>query len=188
MVDFIKRAVETGDIDPDEQVLAASNVTPSPFMVANAGMTGGLIAGGVVGAVVGAAWDRRRRKKDEQETATRVFPDVAHREPMEPSVPANGALLAVTTKRVIVWGISAMGTPRVVLVSVPLATVDQVVWEDADAKWLGGKPASLAVWIGVGDMVLGCAGIAMGPAGKWIRGVVEAFDQRLPGRVQVWSA
>ena len=183
MVDFVKRARATGDLDPDERVIGAANITPSPFSVANAGMTGGVIAGGVVGAVVGATWDSRRRKKGEEEQAAKMLPAVAARAAFEPKVPSNGALLAVTNKRVIVWKISAMGKPKDVLLSIPHERIDEVWWEDADSKWLAGKPASLLIWIGTGDMVLSVAGIVMGPAGKFIRSVVTALEERLPGGV-----
>lgn len=187
MVDFVKRAVKTGDIDPDEQVLAGSNVTPSPFGVPNAGMTGGLIAGGVIGMAVGAAWDKRRASKDAEEQDGKRLPPVAARLPVEPAIPTNGALMAVTTKRILIWKIGGLGAPKEMLHAIPLTDVDEVRWEDADAKWLGGRPASLLLWIGVDDRVLSCAGISMGPAGRYIRSVVDALDQRLPGRVEAWE-
>ncbi len=184
MVDFLKRARNSGDLDPDEEVIGASNVTPSPFTVPNAGMTGGIIAGGAVGAVVGAAWDRSRRRKGEKDQATKMLPVVAAKAALEPEVPANGALLAVTTKRVVVWSISAMGKPKAVLLSIPHGQIDEVWWTDADSKWLAGKPASLLIWIGVGEQVLSTAGIVMGPSGKYIRSVVSGLEERLPGKVQ----
>lgn len=187
MVDFIKRASKTGDLDPDEQVLAAVNVTPSPFVVANAGMTGGLIGGGVIGMAAGAAWDGRQRKKDQQEAEGKSLPEVAGRKLVEPKIPTNGALLGVTTKRIVAWRISGLGKPRDVLHSIPLADVDMVRWEQADARWLGGRPASVLIWIGVGESVLACAGISMGAAGKHVEGVVDALEQRLPGKVSVWE-
>lgn len=184
MVDFLKRARNTGNLDPDEEVIGASNVTQSPFAVANAGMTGGVIAGGAVGAAVGAAWDARRQKKDKGEQAAKLLPTVAARAPYQPGIPTNGALLAVTTKRVVAWRISAMGKPKDLLLSIRHDQIDEVWWEDADAKWLGGRPASLLIWIGVGDGVLSTAGIAMGPSGKYIRSVVTALEGRLPGKVR----
>ena len=138
MVDFAKRARGTGDLDPDEDIVAASNVTPSPFSVANAGLTGGLIAGGAVGAAVGATWDSRRRKKDDRVQADKQLPAVAARQPFESQIPTNGALLAVTTKRICVWKISAMGKPKELLFSISHNQVDGVWWEDADTKWLAG--------------------------------------------------
>ena len=183
MVDFLKRARNSGDLDPDEEVIGASNVMPSPFLVPNAGMTGGVIAGGVVGAAVGAAWDARRSRKGEEEQATKVLPGVAARPAFEPEIPTNGALLAVTTKRVVAWTISAMGKPKAVLLTVPHAEIDEVWWVDAETKWLAGKPASLLIWIGTGQRVLSLAGIVMGPSGKFIRSVVAGLDERLPGRV-----
>lgn len=186
MVDFVKRAQRTGDIGVDEEVLAACNVTPSPFAVANAGMTGGVIAGGMVGAALGAAWDGRRRKQDDVEQADKQLPELAGRPPLDPPVPTNGALLGVTTQRVVMWGISPMGKPREVLLAVPLAEIDEVWWEEADAKWLGGRPASLVLWIGASSGVLSCAGISMGPAAKHVRGIVAALESRLPGKVSAW--
>lgn len=187
MVDFLKRAAKSGDLDPDEQVLGAVNVLASPFVVANAGMTGGLIAGGVVGAAVGAAWDRRRRKADEADAATKPLPEIAARSVFEPGIPANGALLAVTSKRILMWNISAMGKPKGVLATIDLADVDQVYWEDVGSKWLRGSPASLMVWLGVHDAVLAMAAISLGPAGKYATGLVAALEQRLPGKVQEFS-
>ena len=188
MVDFVKRAAKTGDTEPDEEVLAAVNVTPSPFTVPNAGMTGGLIAGGLVGAAAGAAWDRRRERAEEEEQEGKSLPEVAFRAPVEPGIPANGALLAVTTKRILAWRISGLGRPREILVSLPLADVDAVRWEDVETRWLGGRPSSVAFWIGSGDRVLACAAISMGPAGKWVDRVIAALDERLPGRVEEWDA
>ncbi len=188
MVDFAKRARGTGDLDPDEEIVAASNVTPSPFSVANAGLTGGLIAGGAVGAAVGATWDSRRRKKDAKLQSDKQFPAVAARQPIDNQVPTNGALLAVTTKRICFWKISAMGKPKELLFSIPHDQIDGVWWEDADTKWLAGKPASLLLWIGIGDRVLSMAGISMGAGGKSIRSVVAAMEERLPGKVRRFEA
>jgi hypothetical protein len=183
LVDFAKRARGTDDLDPDEDVLGASNVTPSPFGVANAGMTGGLIAGGVVGLTMGAAWDAKRRRTDDAEYAAKMLPAIAARLPFDPPVSTNGALLAVTTQRVVVWRISGLGKPKEILHSIPLTEIDEVWWEDADAKWLAGKPGSLLLWVGKGDRVLPVAGIAMGPAAKFIRSVVTALEELLPGKV-----
>lgn len=183
MVDFVKRARNTGDIDSDEEVLGACNVTPSPFGVANAGMTGGLIAGGAIGAVVGVAWDKRRSKSDDAEQASKMLPAVAARVAFQPPIPTNGALWAVTTKRVIAWEVSAMGKPKGVLLGIPHDEIDEVWWEDADTRWLAGRPASLLLWVGTGDRVLAAAGIALGPGGKYVRSVVAALEARLPGKV-----
>lgn len=184
MVDFAKRARSTGDLAIDEEVIGAASITPSPFSVSNAGMTGGVIAGGVVGAVVGAAWDSRRRKKGEEDRTAKMLPAVAARLAFEPQVPTNGALMAVTNTRVIIWEISAMGKPKDVLLSIAHDRIDEVWWEDADSKWLAGMPASLLIWIGIEDRVLSVAGIVMGPAGKFIRSVVTALEERLPERVR----
>ena len=184
MVDFLKRARNSGDLDPDEEVIGAANVTPSPFAAPNAGMTGGVIAGGVVGAAIGTAWDSRRRKKGEEEQSARMFPAVAARVAWDPAIPVNGALLAVTTKRVVAWRISAMGKPKKILLSIPHGEIDEVWWEDADTKWLAGKPASLLIWIGTGDRVLSMAGIVLGPGGKFIRSVVAALEERLTVEVR----
>jgi len=188
MIDFAKRARSTNDLDPDEEVLGASNVTPSPFGVANAGMTGGLIAGGAAGLAVGAAWDAKRRKTDDAEQAAKTLPAVAARLPLDPPVSVKGALLAVTTKRVLVWKVSGLGKPKEILHSIPLTEIDEVWWEDADAKWLAGKPGSLLLWVGAGDRVLSVAGIAMGPGAKFIRSVVTALEERLPGKVHRFEA
>lgn len=188
MVDFVKRAISTGDIEPDEQVLAGFNATPSPFGVANAGMTGGLIAGGVIGLAVGAAWDRRRNRKDAEEQEDKRLPDVAARLPFEPGIPANGSLTAITTKRIAVWNIAGLGKPRDMLLSIPLADIDVVRWEVADARWMGGRPSSMLWWVGVGgDRVLSCAGIAMGAAGKYVKESLRALEERLPGKVVAWE-
>lgn len=188
MVDFVKRAEKTGDIEPDEQVLAGFNATPSPFEIVNAGMTGGLIAGGVIGMAAGAMWDKHQAKKGADEAEGKCLPDVAGRTPYEPGVPTNGSLMAVTTKRIAAWRISGLGKPKELLFSIPLSDVDVVRWEDTDTRWLGGRPGSLVIWIGVGgDRVLACAGISMGPGGKYVRGTVEALEQRLPGRVSPWD-
>ena len=188
MVDFAKRAQKTGEIHPDEQVLAGFNATPSPFGMVNAGMTGGLIAGGVVGLAAGAMWDKRRAKKEAEELAGKSLPDVAGREPFEPGVPENGSLFAVTTKRIVAWRIAGLGKPREQLFAIPLADVDSIVWEDADAKWLGGRPSSLVMWIGVGgDRVLATAGISMGAAGKYVKQTLAALEERLPGKVTIWE-
>ncbi len=62
------------------------------------------------------------------------------------------------------------------------------MWEDADTKWLGGRPGSRVLWIGVdGDRVLACAGISMGPGGVHVKRAVEALEQRLPGKVVAWE-
>lgn len=184
MVDFVKRARSTNEIDADEEVVAACNVTPSPFGVANAGMTGGLIAGGVVGMAVGAAWDSRRKKKSDAAADQKMLPAVAARVPYEPGIPTNGALFAVTTKRILAWRISGLGKVREMLVDIPLHDIDEVWWEDADAKWMSGQPASLLMWVGVGDTVLSLAGISMGPGGKHIRSVVTGLETRLGAKVQ----
>jgi hypothetical protein len=184
VVDFSKRARNTNEIEPDEEVIAACNVTPSPFGVANAGMTGGLIAGGVVGMAVGAAWDARRKKQSDAAADQKMLPAVAARLPYEPGIPTNGALLAVTTKRVLAWRISGLGKVREKLIDFRLDDIDEVWWEDADAKWMAGQPGSLLMWIGIGDKVLSLAGIAMGPAGKHIRKVVSGFEDRLGAKVQ----
>jgi hypothetical protein len=188
MVDFAKRARRTGDIEPDEEVLAGFNATPSPFGIGNAGMTGGLIAGGAVGMAVGAAWDRSRAKKLAEEQAGKGLPDIVGREPFEPPIPTNGTLFAVTTKRIVVWTIAGLGKPKDMLLSIPLSDVDSVVWEEADTKLLGGRPGSLMMWIGVGgEQVLACAGISMGPAGKYVKHALAALEERLPGRVVAWE-
>lgn len=185
MVDFRKRAetAAEGLLQPGETVLAGVNVTASPFTVANAGMIGGVVAGGMVGAAVGMAWDRRRRRKDEEAEAVRPLPAIAGRPPVEPTVSANGGLLAVTTHRVLLWSVSGLGKPRDLLVAVSLHDVDEVVWQDLDAGWMSGRPASTALWIGVGERVLPLAAISMGPAGKAVRSVVATLGERRPGRV-----
>lgn len=184
MVDFARRARNSGDIGADEEVLAAANVTASPFVVANAGMTGGLIAGGVVGMAAGAAWDARRRKKDGVPGEGKPLPDLAARTPFEPGIPANGALFAATTGRLITWKISAMGKPRSVLWSAALGDIDEVVWEDADTKWAAGRPRSTLLWVGVEpERVVSMAAISMGPAGKHVAALVEALEGRLGSRV-----
>ena len=184
MVDFVKRAHKTGDIDPDEQVLAGFNATPAPFGMANAGMIGGFIAGGAIGMAAGAALDGWRSKKDDADAEERDLPDLADRAPFEPAVPENGSLFAVTTKRIALWRIAGLGKPREMLFSIPLADIDRIAWQIADTKWLGGRPASLVMWIGVaGTHTLPCAGIAMGAAGKYVKQTLAALEERLPGRV-----
>ncbi len=81
-----------------------------------------------------------------------------------------------------------MGKPKDLLFSIPHDQIDGVWWEDADTKWLAGKPASLLLWIGIGDRVLSMAGISMGPGGKSIRSVVAAMEERLPGKVRRFEA
>ena len=52
-----------------------------------------------------------------------------------------------------------------------------------------GSPKSTLLWIGVGgDTVLPAAAISMGPAGKYVRAVIEALGTRLPGKVQEFTA
>jgi hypothetical protein len=188
VVDFVKRAHKTGDIASDEQVLAGFNATPSPFGIPNAGMTGGLIAGGVVGMAVGAAWDKRRAQQQAEEEAGKELPEIVGRQPFEPALPTNGTLFAVTTKRIAIWRIAGLGKPKDMLLSIPLTEIDSIVWEDADTKWLGGRPGSLLMWIGVGgERVLSCAGISMGPAGRYVKEALAALEERLPGKVVAWE-
>lgn len=189
MVDFRKRAEKAGAglLHPDETVLAAVNVTPSPFAVGNAGMIGGMVAGGAVGAAVGMAWDRHRGNKEAEAESVRPLPGVAGRPAVEPAIPRNGALLAITSERVLVWDISGLGKPKDLLIEVSLHDVDEVAWQTLDTGWMSGRPASTMLWIGVGDRVLPLAAIAMGPAGAHARSVVAALTERRPGRVIEFS-
>ena len=185
MVDFVKRATKAVALRPDEEMRGAINVTASPFLVSNAGMTGGAIAGGLVGAAIGAAVDARISGKEGE----RDLPAIAARVSMEPGIPTNGALAAVSSHRMLLWKISAMGKPRDILHEIPLGDIDAVVWEDTDAKWLGGKPKSIQVWVGVREeSVLSAAAIAMGPANKWAHGLVDAFRAGLGSRVTEFGA
>jgi hypothetical protein len=188
MVDYVKRARGTGAIDPDEEILAACNFTPSPFSVQNAGMTGGLIAGGLAGMAIGAAWDRYREKKDADEGADQELPALVIRPEHDTALHPNGTLIAVTTKRLIGWRIAGLGKPRVMILDIALDRVDEVVWDEADAKMLRGKPASTLVWVGVDESVLPMSAISAGPNRKHVQGVIEALEARLPGRVRRFSA
>ncbi len=181
MADFRKRAAKAAEVllDPDEEVLAAVNVMASPF-IAGAAMVGGAIAGGGVGAAVGAMIDGKHRNKD----AGRTLPAVAARTALEPPVPANGALAAVTSKQVLIWRIGGLGKPRDILHRFDLDTLDTFVWEDADTRWLAGRPKSFLMWFGLQDVhVLSAAAIVVGPARKHAEGIVEALASRRPGIV-----
>lgn len=182
MVDFVKRAARAAEeiLGPDERVRGAVNVTPSPFLVPNAGMTGGMIAGGVVGAVIGSAVDRKNSSRQE----SRPVPAIAARSPLEPEIPANGALLAVTDRRVLLWKIGGLGKPKDVLHSLDLGGLDTVAWEAADAKHLSGRAKAVMLWLGtVHGEVLAASAIAAGPAAKYASGVVDALVAGCPGVV-----
>ncbi len=190
MVDFRKRAAEgaAAILLPGEQVLAGVSVTESPFRVGGAGFTSGMIAGGVVGAAVGAAVDKHRDRKESERESVRAQPEVALRSELEPAVPRAGGLLGVTTERVLVWSVSGMGKPKDLLHAIGLHEVDTVVWQRLEAARLAGRPASIVMWIGVGQQVLPCAAIDMGPSAKHARGVIEALAARRPGRVVEFTA
>lgn len=186
MVDFVKRAAKAaqGMLSSDEEIRGAINVTPSPFIVGNAGMTGGMIAGGVLGAALGAAVDKRISGKEGE----RDLPAISARPTADPPIPTNGALAAVTNKRLLIWTISGLGKPKELIHDVSLGEIDAVVWEDTDVKWMRGKPQSIQVWIGLGgSTVVSTAAISMGPAGKWARGLVDALAAGLPGKVTEFS-
>lgn len=181
MVDFRKRAAKAAHsmLDADEEVLAAINVTASPFLPA-AGMVGGAIAAGAAGAVVGSIFDGKRQRED----AGRTLPAVAARSPFEPGIPANGALAAITSKRVLVWKIGGLGKPKDLLAEFRLDDVDEFVWEDADTRWLKGRPKSFLLWFGVKEeSVLAAVAISMGPAHKYAQSMVDAMTARRPGIV-----
>lgn len=189
MVDFTKRANKAGagSLAAGETVLAATNMTPTPFRVGGSAMVSGAIVGGVVGAVIGSAVDKRREQKAADEDATALVPAVAGRPPARP-LPGNGFLLGVTESRILVWSIGGLGKPGDLLFEVPLSRVDAVAWMEADPKWMRGAPRSTLFWIGVGgDTVLSTAAISAGPAGKYVRAVVEALDRALPGRVREFT-
>jgi hypothetical protein len=191
MVDFTKRAAKAADgfLDAGEAVLAATSVLPSPFEVVGSAAVGGAIAGGVVGALVGSAVDKRREEKGAVEDASQLVPSMANRAAFADAIPKNGALLGVTGTRIIVWAISAMGKPKDVLFDLPLTQIDAVAWQEADPKWTRGSPKSTLLWIGVGgDQVLPVAAISMGPAGKYVQAVIGALAERLPGKVQEFTA
>ncbi|MCB2224165.1 MAG: hypothetical protein KQH83_08320 [Actinobacteria bacterium] len=191
MVDFTKRAARAaeGMLAPGEAVLAASNVFPSPFAVADSATTAGAVAGGLVGGLVGAAVDRRRESRGREEDASAPVPAMANRPRDERAVPANGALLAVTGTRIVVWSISGLGKPRDVLFQIPLDTLDAVAWQEADPKWVRGKPRSTLFWLGIGgSAVLPVAAISMGPAGTYVRAIVDALAGLLPGKVREFTA
>lgn len=188
MVDFRKRA-EKGAADilaPDEVVLAGVNVFPGPFRVAG-GFTGGLVAGGAIGAAVGAAWDSRNARREEEDEAVRPVPSVASRSPLDPPIPANGGLLGVTSVRVLVWSIGGMGKAKDLLHDLSLHDIDEVVWQEVGAGWMRGRPASLILWMGVGDHVLAMSAIDMAASGKHARLVVESLTERRPGRVSQFT-
>ncbi|MCJ7726975.1 MAG: hypothetical protein MUP76_11395 [Acidimicrobiia bacterium] len=190
MVDFTKRAARAGDgiLQPGEAVLAATNVMPTPFSMAGSAALGGAIAGGLVGGLVGAAVDKRREKKATAEDAGQLVPAMATRPPSPHTIPKNGALLAVTDRRIIVWAISGLGKPGEVLFEVPLESIDAAAWQEADPKWMRGSPKSTVFWIGIsGDSVLPAAAISLGPAGKYVRAVTDALERGLPGRVQEFT-
>jgi hypothetical protein len=188
MVDFIKRAANTGDLLPGEQVLGACNVTPSPFSVQNAGMTGGLIAGGIAGMAVGAVWDRHLSKKDEADAVDKETPPLVARPQFETEMPTNGALVAVTANRVVAWKISGLGKPKEVILSAPLSDIDEVWWEKAPKQLLRGKPASTLIWVGISGHVLPMAAISTGPAQKYVQLFIDALEQRLPGKVSEFTS
>ncbi len=188
MVDFAKRAAKAGGglFHPGEEVLGATNVSPAPFGMANAGMVGGMIAGGAVGAAVGAAYDKFREKKEEDDAPQ--LPEIAARPQYEPQVPANGALLAATTHRLILWKISGLGKPKDVLADIPIGEIDSVVWFDADTKWMRGKPKSTLMWFGLRDgRVLTTAAITMGPAGKYVADLIAKLGAARPGLVEEFA-
>jgi len=185
MVDYIKRARNTGDIDSDEEVIGACNCTPSPFSMTNAGATGGLIAGGLPGLAIGAAWDRYQAKRESAEAADEELPSIVTRTEFEPGLPANGALVAITTKRLVGWAVSGFGKPRDVAVTLPLSEIDQVLWDEQGQQLLRGKPSTTVFWLGLaGDRVLPMAAISGGPNHKHVQNVVQALAERLPGKVR----
>jgi len=190
MVDFTKRATKAGDgvLRAGETVLAATNVMPAPFSMAGSAAVGGAIAGGLVGGLAGAAVDRRREKKAAAEDAEQLVPALATRPPFAHAVPKNGALLAVTDRRIIVWSISGLGQPGEVLFEVPSNDIDAAAWQEADPKWMRGSPKSTLIWVGIGGAtVLPAAAISAGPAGKYVRAVTDALERLLPGKVRKFT-
>jgi hypothetical protein len=183
VVDYIKRATGTGDIGVDEEVLAACNFTPSPFSVQNAGMTGGLIAGGVAGMAIGAAWDRYLARTEAGEADEAELPELVMRPEHETTLHPNGTLIAVTNRRVLGWRIAGLGKPRDQILDVSLDRIDQVVWDEAEAKLMRGKPPATLVWLGVDDSVLPMSAISGGPNRTHVQSVISALETRLPGRV-----
>jgi len=188
MVDFAKRAAKAGVgvLRADETVLAATNVLPTPFAIAGSGAIGGAIAGGVVGTLVGSAVDKRRA--NQAEGGGELVPALANRQAADGEIPKNGALMAVTEHRIIVWAISGLGKPKDVLFDVPYETIDAIAWQQADPKWIRSSPKSVLFWIGIGgESVMPAAAVTMGPAAKYVHAVIEALAQRLPGKVQEFS-
>ena len=170
-------------------MLAATNVMPTPLTMTGSASIGGAIAGGIVGGLVGSAVDKHRKKKAASEDAEELVPSMAIRQPAASSIPNNGALMAVTQQRIIVWAISAMGKPKDLLFEVPLDSIDAIAWHEADPRWMRGSPKSTLFWIGVGgESVLPVAAISIGPAGKYVRAVAEALGLQLPGKVQEFTA
>lgn len=186
MVDFVKRAARAGEgvLGPGEEVRGAVNVTPSPFLVPNAGMAGGMMAGGVVGAVIGSAVDRKNLSKG----AMRPVPTIAARTPLDPGISANGALLAVTDRRVLLWRISGLGKPKGVFQSIEFGDIDAIAWEAAGAEYLAGRAKAVMLWLGTkrGE-VLAAAAIAAGPAAKYASGAVDALVAGCPGIVSMFD-
>lgn len=183
MVDFSKRAARAPGVAPGETVLAAVNVFPSPFRVAAAGATSGVVAGGLIGAAIGTAWDARNQKRDAAEAEARPLPDVAKRPPVEPAIPGGGGLLAVTDHRVLVWSIAGLGKPKDLIHAFPIGDVDQVAWLRLDAGWMRGKPASLVLWIGIAAGVLAASAVALASSARQAGEVVAVLGRLRPGRV-----
>ena len=188
MVDYFKRARGTGDLHPDEELVGACNFTPAPFSVSNAGMTGGLIAGGIAGMAIGAAWDRYVAKKEANEDADAELPGLVLRPEHEVALHPNGTLIAITTKRLVGWKIAGLGKPREQILDISLDRIDEVVWDEAEAKLMRGKPPSTLVWVGVDDTVLPMAAISSGVNRKHVQSVIGALESRLPGKVRRFEA
>lgn len=185
MVDFRKRGIRAaaGLLGPGETVLAAAPVTPSPFVVGDAGLIAGAATSRAIGAAAGMARDRHREEHTDREAGVRALPAVACRPQVEAGVPRAGGLLAVTTDRVLLWRTSRLGTPRELVGSFSLLDVDEVAWQALGSGWMAGRPPSLLLWIGVAAGVLSAAAADLGSAGKHARTVVDALRDRRPGRV-----
>ena len=94
----------------------------------------------------------------------------------------------MTTKRMVGWKIAGLGKPKEQILDIALDRIDEVVWDEAEAKLMRGKPPSTLVWVGVDDTVLPMAAISSGVNRKHVQSVIGALDSRLPGKVRRFEA